>query len=285
MKRIGFALVTVLSLVGCDTLKNLNSPVAPENTSLNVVYSAVGASDAIGYGSSNVCVPFTSCPDGKGYVQVITRRYKDAGKTVTLQNLGVPGAVLGPTVQALAPQMNYTIPVNFVENELPFVKSDSTLVTIFAGGNDANTIGSAVRAGLGGSNPEAWANNQIATFGNDMKTLVAGIKAKAPNARIVILNLPNLAAMPYSAGLNTTEKRALQTIAVGLNAQINATTSLGAVVVDLMCDSRAYSPSIFSSDGFHPNDSGYALFADLLYAAATGTAAAPKSSCSYMSVY
>jgi hypothetical protein len=48
-----------------------------------------------------------------------------------------------------------------------------------------------------------------------------------------------------------------------------------------------YSSSIFSSDGFHPNDTGYMLFADLAYAVTptTSLTTTPKSSCSYMSVY
>ena len=119
-----------------------------------------------------------------------------------------------------------------------------------------------------------------------MAALVTGIRARAPKARIVILNLPNLAGMPYAAGYSVEDRRALQQIAVGMNAQINTMTGQGATIVDLMCDSRVYSPTIFSSDGFHPNDTGYALFADLVYAAAAApSATAPKSTCSAMSLY
>ena len=93
--------------------------------------------------------------------------------------------------------------------------------------------------------------------------------------------------MPYAAGNTAFEKQILQQIAVGLSAGINATASQGAVVIDMMCDSRLYSSSIFSSDGFHPNDTGYSLFADLIYAVAPTTASTttPKSSCSYMSMF
>jgi lysophospholipase L1-like esterase len=169
---------------------------------------------------------------------------------------------------------------------VPFIKTDATLVTVFAGGNDANAVATAAKAGLGGADPTAWINTQIQNFGRDMTALVTGIKARAPKARIIILNLPNLAAMPYSSGDSTSDKRGLQAIAVGMNAQINATISQGVTVIDMMCDSRLYVPSIFSSDGFHPNDTGYALFADLVMSAAATTAStAPKSACSFMSVY
>ncbi len=176
--------------------------------------------------------------------------------------------------------------VNFVADEMPFVKTDSTLVTVFAGGNDANALADGAKAGLGGADPTAWINTQIQGFGRDMTTLVTGIHARAPKARIIILNLPNLAALPYASGRSTSDKRLLQSIAVGLNAQVNTMIAQGATVVDMMCDGRLYSPAIFSSDGFHPNDTGYALFADLIYAAAATTSStAPQSACSFMSVY
>ncbi|TAK16206.1 MAG: SGNH/GDSL hydrolase family protein [Acidobacteria bacterium] len=280
-------LVTVLAAPACGTVTTPTTPEPSTTTSNAVVYSAIGASDANGIGSSSPCIPYSTCPDGKGYVQEIVRRMTASGKIVTLQNLGVPGAVLSPSMQTLANQLNRGAAINFIQDEAPFVRTDSTLVTVFAGGNDANTIGSALKAGYGGSNATAWANQQIQAFVKDMATLVTAIKTRAPKARIVILNLPNLAAMPYAAGNTTLEKQILQQIAVGLSAGINATASQGAVVIDMMCDSRLYSSSIFSSDGFHPNDAGYSLFADLIYAVAPTTASTstPKSSCSYMSLF
>jgi lysophospholipase L1-like esterase len=284
VKRIG-PFLTIFVVSACGVITNPIAPVDPGASSA-VVYSAVGASDANGVGGSVPCLPYVACPDGTGYVPVVARKYTTAGKAVTLQNLGVPGAVLSKTIQDLGNQMNYGILINFLADEMPFIKTDSTLVTVFAGANDANTIGSAIKAGLAGSDPVSWVNAQIATFGRDMVTLVAGIKARAPKARIVILNLPNLAALPYSDGRTLSEKQALQTIAVGLNEKINAMASQGATVVDMMCDGRLYNRAIFSSDGFHPNDTGYALFAELVYGAASSTTpTTPKSSCAYMSQF
>ena len=278
--------VIALSAAACGTVNSPTAPV-PTETSNVAVYSAIGASDANGIGSSAPCLPYTTCPDGKGYVQEIARRLRASGKTVTLQNLGVPGAVLSSSIQTIGNQLNRGIAINFIQDEAPFVRTDSTLVTIFAGGNDANTLGLALKAGYGGSNATAWANQQIAQFGTDMAALVSAVKARAPKARIVILNLPNLAAMPYSKNNTLAEKQVLQQLAVGLNAGVNATASHGAIIVDLMCDSRLYSPAIFSSDGFHPNDAGYVLFADLIYAVTptTSLTTSPKSSCSFMTLY
>lgn len=285
MKRICL-FVTLASAAACGTINSPTTPV-PTETSTVAVYSAIGASDANGIGSSAPCLPYTTCPEGKGYVQEVVRRLQASGKTVTLQNLGVPGAVLSSSIQKIANQLNRGAAINFIQDEAPFVRTDSTLVTIFAGGNDANTLGSALKAGYGGSNATAWTNQQIAQFGTDMAALVTAVKARAPKARIVILNLTNLAAMPYSKNNIAAEKQILQQISVGLNAGINATNSQGAIIVDMMCDSRLYTTTIFSSDGFHPNDAGYSLFADLIYAVTptTSLTTSPKSSCSYMSLY
>ena len=278
------ALCAVISACGASS----DGPTSPSPTPTNneVFYSAVGASDAIGYGSSEVCIPFTQCPNGQGYVQRIVRRLQSDGKTVTLSNLGIPGAVLSPGVQSLGNQVGLDIFANFLEREMPFVSRDSTVVTIFAGGNDANAIGRALERGLGGSNPSNFLASQIQAFGNDMRSLVNGIRDRAPDARIVILNLPNLAGMPYMAGESVDRKRVLQQIAVGLSAQINALAASNVLVVDLMCDGNFLHPSIFSPDGFHPNDAGYGYMADVVYPAVlNGTFSLPSNSCSYMSLY
>lgn len=251
-----------------------------------VDYTAVGASDAIGYGASVPCFPFTVCPNGTGYVQDLTRRLQNDKKTVNLLNLGVPGAVLSPDIQKIGNSLGLGIVANFLDGELPFVQTSATLVTIFAGANDVNTVGSALKAGLAGSDPNGYVATQTQTFARDVTSLVTGIQSRAPGARIVILNLPNMAAMPYVSGNSIDEKKQLQTIAVSFSAQINTLTRTGASVIDLMCDGTLYQPGFFSGDGFHPNDTGYAYLAGLIYTAANAaTAPAPKASCAQMSIY
>jgi lysophospholipase L1-like esterase len=284
MKKYASLLFVSLTCWACA---KSSSPTEPSPNPTNVVsYTAVGASDAIGYGSSVLCLPFTDCPNGMGYVQVIARRLQAAGNTVTLLNLGIPTAVLSPATESLGASLGRDIYGNFLTQEMPFVAKDSTLVTVFAGGNDVNTVGAALDAGLGGVDNAGYVDAQTQNFGRDMRTLVAGIKARAPQARIVILNLPNMGALPYAAGYTLDRKRWLQTIAVGFSAQINSLTAQGALVIDLMCDATFYQPGIFSGDGFHPNDTGYAHLADVMNAAVTGgTATAPRASCAQMSVF
>jgi lysophospholipase L1-like esterase len=288
MKRILLITLAVVSLAGCDVLKNNSSnPTTPSNPT-QFDYTAIGASDAIGYGSSNVCFTFTACPNGTGYVQDLGREYQadHPSVTFTLLNMGIPGAVLGPTIMNLGNQLGLGIPANFLDGELPFIQTNGSLVTIFAGGNDVRTVGSALQAGLGGSDINGYIASQASQFGADMNTLVTGVKAKSPTARIIILNLPNLAGTPFASGDSLTDKQALQTISVSFTAQINAFAARGATVVDLMCDPNLYNPANFSSDGFHPNDAGYTYIAGLIYGLVkNGGGTAPRSSCAQMTIF
>ncbi len=284
LRNLSFLLLLALS-TACS-LVNPTEPSGPPPAPNVVNYTALGASDATGFGSSAFCVPFLPCPNGKGYVQLLDRRLKSDGKTVTLLNLGLPGAVLGPEIQAIGNQIGREILSNFLDNEVPFVAGDSTLVTVFAGGNDANTVGGAVEAGHAGADVLGYVQARAAGFGRDLNRMIDGIKGRAPNARIVVLNLPNLAALPYAAGYPTAKKRALQDIAVRFSAEINKLTARGALVVDIMCDAGFYQSNMYSNDGFHPNDAGYVRMAEVAYPAASGGATTPpKSSCSFMKQY
>jgi lysophospholipase L1-like esterase len=275
--------ISVLLLSGCGLLDNPSQPEVPDNV---VNYVALGASDTIGWGSSDPCLPLVPCTTGPGYVQQVTRRFQAAGKTVTLTNNGVPGAVLSPDVQAMGNSIGLGIERNLLTDESSYEPRNTTLVTVFIGGNDVNTIGSLLKAGRGGSDPDGFIQTQIQNFGNDLKTMVSNIRSRTETARIVVLNLPNMGAMPYASGRPADEKRTLQQIAVGFSGKINALASSSVVVVDLMCDGNFYNPAIFSSDGFHPNDTGYNYLTDLVYtAASTGSAPAPKAACSQMTIY
>lgn len=246
-----------------------DTPTAPTPTPAQgpIFYTAIGASDGIGFGSSAPCIPFTDCPDGKGYVQILRRRLADssAGRTVEHRNLSIPGAVLSKNIEDLARDIGQPISDlagNFIDRQSPFVPTNTTHVTIFAGGNDANVIGRAVLAGRGGSDPNAYIDAQVRQWGIDLVDLVGRIRSRAPNTRIVALNMINLAAAPYLASRPTSEKSIMQRIAVGISDQVNALTTRNVLVVDLMCDARLYQAQNYSSDGFHPGDAGYVIFAD-----------------------
>ncbi len=283
------ALLSLISL-GAACSGKQESPTSPSPTATNssIFYTAIGASDGIGFGGSSPCLPFSDCPTGTGYVQTLRRRLAEGGRTVEHRNLSIPGSVLSKAVFDLAASIGRPIDSlagNFIEREAPFVPTTTTHVTIFAGGNDANTIALAARS-QGGADPNGFAATQIQQWGIDLEDLVARIRARAPSARIVALNLPNLAASPYLSGNPTVEKSLMQRVAVGLSDKINALQSKNVLVVDLMCDARIYLPSNYAADGFHPSDGGYAVFTELtLPALRDGTNRAPSTTCPQRRVF
>lgn len=282
------AAITLIAFGSACSKSDAPTTPSPIGSNTAIFYTAIGASDGIGFGGSSPCLPFSDCPTGTGYVQTLRRRLAEGGRTVDHQNLSIPGSVLSKAVFDLAASVGRPIDSlagNFIEREAPFVSASTTHLTIFAGGNDANTIAFAARS-RGGADVNAFVDTQVRQWGLDLEDLVARIRTRAPNARIVALNLPNLAASPYLAGNPTVEKSLMQRVAVGLSDRVNALTARNVLVVDLMCDARLYLPSNYASDGFHPNDGGYAVFAELtLPALRDGTNRTPSTSCAQRSVF
>lgn len=278
--RVLLSLV-VLALTGAACKSNSGGPTGPTPNN-TVIYSAVGASDGIGVGGTVVCAPLDPTCNGTGYVFLLARRMRGEGREVTLLNLSLPGAVLSPAIQNLARSIGRDVLSNFLEGQAPFIGTAGTPthVTVFAGGNDTNTIGQAVRAGAGGADIRGFIDRQVQQFGTDYQEMLQRMRTRAPNARFVIFNLPNLAAAPYVAANTVQERSILQRIAVGITDRTNALAGSNVIVIDLMCDARMYDPANYSSDGFHPNDRGYSLMADIAYPAlANGTGSSPSSSC------
>ena len=277
-------ITALLALVGSGIACNKSdSPTSPSPADGPIFYTAIGASDGIGFGSSSPCLPYVDCPDGKGYVQILRRQLQNTGRSVNHTNLSLPSAVLSRAIEDLARDIGQPIePLagNFIERQAPFVPTNTTHVTIFAGGNDANVIGRATLAGRGGTDVNTYIDAQVRQWGTDLEDLIVRIRARAPSARIVALNMINLAGSPYVAGRPQSEKSIMQRIAVGISDRVNALTSRQVLVVDLMCDGRLYVPSNYASDGFHPGDNGYAVFAeDTLPALRDGANNQPNTSC------
>ena len=271
----------LVALTGCDYLKAPTEPVPPPASNI-VSYTAMGASDAIGYGGSSPCIPFSTCPDGTGYVQIVARRLREANPNMPFLNLGIPGAVLSRDIMTIGNSIGRGIPANFMDGEMPFVARDSTIVTVFADANGVNAIGAALRTMASADRP-AYAQTQIQNFARDFAAFATGISDRAPSAKIIVLNLPNLARLPYAAGYTSDERHWLRELSTGFTAGINATRSSRVQVIDLMCHAPMYQPSIYSGDGFHPNDTGYRTLADLVTAAITTAPPAPPTSCAFMS--
>ena len=274
--------------ISCSAGKNPTgpSPLPEPNSTIN--YTAVAASDGNGIGSSVPCLPFaglTDCPNGKGYVYVAASQLKAKGFMTNLTNLSVPTAVIGRDFQDLGNNHNHFVAGNFIETEAPFVASNSTLITIFAGGNDVNVVTGALGAGEGASDQVGYINAQIKAFAADYTTLLNLLRTRAPSARIVVLNLPNMGAMPFLASAPLAQRQAAQKLSVGMTTTAtNPLTAQNVLVIDMMCDARSYQASTYSSDGFHPSDAGYAWMAAEVVSAATTNYKSPQSRCSQMTL-
>ena len=283
------ALVLIATVVSAACGSEGGSPTTPTTPSsptpggTAVRYTALGASDANGVGGSVPCVPFTACESGTGYVPNLARLLR-ASREVTLVNLGIPAAVLSPSIYDIGRRYGRDIPANFIDRELPFVPSESTLITVLGGPNDVNALGDAVTQGAGGSDVRGYLDTQIRAFGSDYDRLVQGLRSRAPNAFIILINVPNMAALPYSAGYALPRRQGLQYISTGFTREINRQAGSRIVVADVMCDPQSYAASGFSSDGFHPNDSGYTYLAQRLLAIVNNGASSAASSCSQMTV-
>jgi lysophospholipase L1-like esterase len=194
--------------------------------------------------------------------------------------------VIGRDFQALGQQYNRVIAGNFLDQEMPFVQPAATLVTIFAGVNEVNTVTAALGGGAGGADPNGYMDAQVRAFVADYSTLITGLKARAPSARIIALNVPNAAGLPYLAGTSLAQRQAAQRIAVGMTrTAVNVLTAQNVTVVDLMCDARSYVASNYSGDGLHPNDAGYAFIAaEVIRAITSASYPAPQSSCTGMTI-
>jgi lysophospholipase L1-like esterase len=282
--RIVMIVVLLGSWIACGGGSPMQ-PSGPPAAGSMIVWAAIGASDVAGVGSSVPC-PLQDCPDGRGYIAVAARQLRAQGFTIDLLNLGIPTAVIGRDFETLGQQYNRFIAGNFIDQEAPFVQRNATLVTVFAGLNEINTVTAALGAGAGGSDPNGYIDAQVRAFGADLSTMLRTISDRADSPRRVILNVPNPAGMPYLAAAPLAQRQAAQRAAVGMTrTAINPLAAANTVIVDLMCDARSYQPGTFSSDGLHPNDAGYAFIAaEVVRAVTSASYPAPQGSCSLMSI-
>ena len=257
----------------------------PGPSPMETRYTALGASDAVGVGASVPCLPFSDCPGGTGYVPRILAHLRQTDASYRLTNMGLPGAVMSREVQDIGNAVGIGINNNFLQHEAPFVPPGTTLVTVFAGANDANTLATALDRGAAqGTDPNAWIDARVAAFAEDYRELVGIVRGRAPSARVYVLNLPNFAGLPFGASRPLRDRQWLQRLSVGFGQAANSLVALNVTVVDLLCNPRSYLASTYSSDGFHPNDAGYRYLAEETIAAIDAGRPPPDASCPQMTL-
>jgi hypothetical protein len=130
------------------------------------------------------------------------------GFTVNLLNLGLPTGVISRSFQDLG-SPSRTIVGNFIDQEVPFVQRDTTLITIFAGANEVNIITSALGSGAGTSDP-AVRRPVGAQFGDDSAAHErAGCRRRPPDSSSSMCQCRR-DALPGRQSLSTSGRTASQ---------------------------------------------------------------------------
>jgi hypothetical protein len=131
------------------------------------------------------------------------------------------------------------------------------MVTLWVGGDDIKD------SVLQNESTEALKTRFEAAY----TTIISRLRTET-NATVVTANLPDLSRIPAAAwfpdsykALATADTNALNEVIARVAAQY------GVPVVDLFSLAASYDPANFSSDGFHPNDAGYAAMAEQFEAA------------------
>ena len=267
----------------------LPTPVSTPSPSASApAYVAMGDSVTVGYGTSAACPPNQppslpsppNCPAGAGYAPVVARALNGGAVNPSFVDLGISGAPINAADQAIG-DASYGPGgafANVIANEMPFAAiANQDVITLYVGINDVDFFYAAATAGPGASNPTAYADNAIATFGSAYTSLVTQIRGQMkPGAKLILINLPNLGQIPRNAGQS--QAPLLTRMSVGIDQQyVNPLASQVYAVIDLLCDSNSYAVPMISADGLHPNDLGAANIANKITSALTGGAVAPAS--------
>jgi len=276
------------TLAACDSLGEYKPADISQYSRVIYKYTAFGASDAVGVGASVMCDPAglvanPACPGGTGYVPDIANILGAAPNQMTLNDLGISGAVVGPDVKGLllscpafAASLGGNALHDFDSDELPLYPVGENLVTIFAGGNDVRDLFIANGVLGCGINTATYFN----AFAFDLQTLVQTAHALNPFAHIYIADLPNFGLIPLGVciGANPASPPAfcgannppqglpiaqagLGIISELFDLEIFQVFAANLPMADLLCNAQSYVPTNFTPDGFHPDDAGYAALA------------------------
>lgn len=105
----------------------------------------------------------------------------------------------------------------------------------------------------------------VASYAQDLDTLIQRLQTSFPHTRIAVANVPDLTLVPRFQTYNIQQLRAL---IAGYNTAIaSVANNHHIILVDLYQTWRelANHPEYISSDGFHPNRSGYLRVAQIFY--------------------
>lgn len=227
-----------LLLVGCGASggggsQGSSSTSAP-TARPGVVYVALGASDAVGVGSSD--------PNHTAYVPILISRLPKGSSAL---NLGISGETLHAALSDEAPQA---------------IAQQPTLITVWLVGNDFKDCVPLSQYG-------ADLNTLLTQLKE--KTHAKVYVADAPDFSVLPAIQQQAAQNGTFCGVGTSQA-AIRALAQRWNTVIDASVaSHGDVLVDLFHSDLVAHPDYLYSDGFHPSDKGYLALANLFWAQIT----------------
>ena len=268
--RIIFAAVVSTALVG-TVLVGTVALAAPASAQTAVRYAALGDSYSAGLGSGSYIASSGSCDRS-------TKAYSELW-----------AAAHGPASYAFVACSGATT-ATVISGQLAVLNAQTTLVSITVGGNDVgfasvmktcvlsptNTCVSAIKTA------EAKMTGQLP---GELDAVLSDIAARAPIARVVLLDYPELYDLSRSAtciGLSTTDRTDLNAAADELDLQLrNAASRHGDVFADVraafagheICDPSSWLHGVNIldiSESYHPTATGQADAYEPTFAAAAG---------------
>jgi lysophospholipase L1-like esterase len=236
----------------------------PENTS-DGLYVALGDSITAGTGVANSCKPFPNhpvdiniyCPSGTSYPILTAKVLRASGVAKKFMNLGIPGATID----------------RVISDELPYLPANTTLVTLYIGTNDSRQFGT----------PKYSVDEAVIRYERQYEELLSSIHMQAPQARIVLINIPNEKELGMTYHLTDVVAERFDQTSQRMTRFINGHYPKFAVV-DTICDPKSYIVEHRYKGSVHPSELGAAdLAKSLLDVLLAATPPAPPSSCQWLS--
>ena len=232
--------------------------LAPAASASSVNYVALGDSYSSGVGAGSYTSSSGSCDRS---TNAYSQLWANANDPASYLSVACSGATTSTVISS----------------QLSALSASTTLVSITVGGNDigfASVMETCVLEGWdcvsAVDNAESEAENQLP---GELNSVLADIKADAPNARVVVLDYPELYDLSKSSGcvgLSTGNRTALNQGAQILDSEIQAAAGrYGDVFADVqgqfagheICDSPSWLHSVNVLDideSYHPTAAGQA---------------------------
>ncbi|MDR3735347.1 MAG: SGNH/GDSL hydrolase family protein [Acidobacteriaceae bacterium] len=252
-----------VSREGVVTPEHASAQVLPSTPAPAGLYVAMGDSITYGVGIKQNCAAFPAhpvdiasfCPEGQSYAILTALALRKAGVAGHFMNLGIGGAHVE----------------RIIADELPYLPVEATLVTVYIGTNDSRVV----------KNLKHPIADVVQQYEEHYDQLLAMIHARAPKARIVLIDFPN---EKYLAETYHFPDEVLP--------RFDATSQLLAqfidghypkyAVVDTICNPKSYDATLLYKGGVHPNEAGAFLLAqDVVRVILADKPPAPPTHCTW----